>query len=1063
MSARSSRADRGPAGRLSVLERLLAFSIRRPAIVIVFALGVAAGGAVTFRDLRIDAVPDITNVQVQINTITEGLTPEEVEQQVTYPIETAMAGIPVVTETRSFSRYGLSQVAVVFKDGTDVYFARQRVNENLEDARANLPPDAHPGLGPITTALGEIYKWTVRAKPDAKKPDGTAYTTTDLREIEDWIIRPQLRNIPGVIEISSQGGFQPQYHVTPDPSRMVDYGLTFQNLVDALEANNSAAGGGFVEEKGEQLLVNTSGRLHTEDDIRNVVVATHAGVPIRISDIGAVGEGQELRGGAAMQMGEEVVLGTAMMLIGENSRVVSKRVEDRLADVNRTLPAGIVATPVYSRGKLVDATIETVRTNLVLGAVLVLIVLLLLLGNFIGAFIVAMVIPLSLMFAITGMVTWGISANLLSLGAIDFGIIVDGAVVMLENLMRRLGMRRAEQGSLSAVERREETLAASEEVARPVLFGVAIIMIVYLPILTLTGIEGKMFRPMAQVVLLALTGALIFALTFVPAMAMLLFRGSIPVGESRLMSRIHHAYRPVLDRALARRRGVVLAALAFVLLCGILATRLGSEFIPTLDEGDIVIIISHIPGTGLAQTLEMERSIERTIGRLPEVATVFSQIGTGDVANDPMPPNEGDIYVILKPRKEWPNHHKSKETLIHDIEEHIDVLPGNIYEFTQPIEDRFNELIAGVTSDVAIKVFGDDLEALRTSAERAANVLRRVRGSADVQVEAVAGLPLLTVDIDHQAAARYGLSVRDIQFTVRTALAGTTAGDLLSGDRRFPIVVRLPERLRSNVSELDQLPVPVPAGLGGTDSSGNAMRFIPLGEVAHMKLAEGPNEIGRENGKRLVIVEANVRGRDLGGFVDEARQKVDREVPLHAGYWITWGGQFQNLMAAHRRLNIVVPLALLLIFGLLYGAFGSVKDALLVFSGVPLALTGGVLALLLRGMPFSITAAVGFIALSGVAVLNGLVMVSFIRKLRDDGADLEAAIRQGCETRLRPVLMTALVASLGFVPMAVATGTGAEVQRPLATVVIGGIVSSTLLTLVVLPALFRMSHRDAAS
>jgi len=1049
-----------------VLERLLAFSIRRPAIVILFALGVAAAGAVTFRDLRIDAVPDITNVQVQINTVTQGLTPEEVEQQVTYPIETAMAGIPGVTQTRSFSRYGLSQVTIVFRDGTDVYFARQRVNENLEEARANLPPDAHPGLGPITTALGEIYKWTVRAKPEAKKPDGTPYTTTDLREIEDWIIRPQLRNTPGVIEISSQGGFQPQYHVTPDPSRMVDYGLTFQDLVDALEANNGAAGGGFVEEKGEQLLVNTTGRLHTEDDIRHVVVATHGGVPIRISDIASVGEGQELRGGAAMQMGEEVVLGTAMMLIGENSRVVSKRIEDRLAEVNRTLPKGVMATPVYSRGKLVDATIGTVRTNLVMGAALVLLVLLLLLGNLTGALIVALVIPLSLMFAITGMVVWGISANLLSLGAIDFGIIVDGAVVMLENLMRRLGLRREEKGApLSAAERREESLAASQEVARPTLFGVAIIMIVYLPILTLTGVEGKMFRPMAQVVLLALTGALIFAVTFVPAMATLLFRRPIAGGESRLMGIIHRWYRPTLERALARRRVVVLAAIAFVVVCGILATRLGSEFIPTLDEGDIVIIISHIPGTGLTQTLDMERGIEQALGGVPEVATVFSQIGTGDVANDPMPPNEGDIYVILKPRKEWPNHHKSKETLIHDIEERIDVLPGNIYEFTQPIEDRFNELIAGVTSDVAVKVFGDDLETLRHSAERAASVLRRVRGSADVKVEAVAGLPLLTVDIDHQAAARYGLSVRDIQTTVRTALAGTTAGDVLSGDRRFPIVVRLPERLRSNLRELDRLPVPVPAGLGGTDSSGNATRFIPLGEVAHMKLAEGPNEIGRENGKRLVVVEANVRGRDLGGFVDEARRKVARDVPLPAGYWITWGGQFENLMAAHRRLNIVVPLALLLIFGLLYGAFGSVLDALLVFSGVPLALTGGVLALLVRGMPFSITAAIGFIALSGVAVLNGLVMVSFIRKLRDDGQDLDTALRDGSETRLRPVLMTALVASLGFVPMAVATGTGAEVQRPLATVVIGGILSSTLLTLVVLPALYRMTHRvaDAAS
>jgi cobalt-zinc-cadmium resistance protein CzcA len=983
-----------------------------------------------------------------------------------------------VVETRSFSRYGLSQVTVVFRDGTDVYFARQRANERLQQAAAALPPGLTPELGPIATALGEVFKWTVEARPGARKEDGTPYTPTDLRDIQDWIIRPQLVNLPGITEVSSHGGFRKQFHVTPDPSKLVAYGLTFQDVIDGIEANNSSAGAGFIEQKGEQYLVGTTGRLKDENDIRQVVVTTRNGFPIHIADVATVGEGLELRGGAATERGEEVVVGTALMLIGENSRIVAERAEKRLAEVNRTLPPGILARPVYSRSKLVNATLETVRGNLTMGALLVIAILLALLGNFVAAVIVALIIPIALLFAVTGMVTWGISANLLSLGAIDFGILVDGAVVMMDNIMRRIARRQTELGRvLERDEQIAEAVRGSDEVARPTLFGVAIIMIVYVPILTLTGIEGKMFRPMAEVVLLALTGSLLFSLTFVPAAAALALRRRLSERESAPMRAIQRVYGPWLDRALRRRRLVLVLAVAFVAVCGLLATRLGSEFVPTLDEQDIVIILSHIPGTGLEQTLRMEKEIERTIAQFPEVATVFSQIGTADVANDPLPPSEGDIYVILKPRKQWPHPHEAKEKLIHRLEEQLDEIPGNLYEFSQPIEDRFNELIAGVTSDVAVRVFGDNLDELLAGAQRVATQLRAVKGSADVSVEQIAGLPTITIEIDHDAAARYGLTTRDIQTTVRTALAGSPAGEVIQGDRRYEIVVRLPERLRVDVRELEQLPIAVPSagrtagiafvgtseGLGSNRSGGPSgaerFQFVPLGTVAHLKLAEGPNEISRDDGKRRIVVQANVRGRDLGGFVREAQARVAAHVTLPPGYWVSWGGQFQNLIAARERLSIVVPLALLLIFAMLFAAFRSVIDALIVFSGVPLALTGGVLALLLRGLPFSITAAIGFIALSGVAVLNGLVMLSFIHRLRAEGADLDGAIRHGSESRLRPVLMTALVASLGFVPMAVATGIGAEVQRPLATVVIGGILSSTLLTLFVLPVLYRTIHR----
>ena len=1051
-----------------MLERALQFSIRHRSLVVLVTVATAILGVFSFTRLPIDAVPDITTVQVQINTVVEGLSPIEVEQRVTFPIETAMAGIPDLIDTRSLSRYGLSQVTVTFRDGTNIYFARQLVNERLQEARASLEGVADPQMGPIATGLGEIFMWTVESRPDAQKPDGSLYTPTDLREIQDWVIKPQLRTVRGVTEINTIGGYRKQYQVAPDPSRLNAYGLSLHDIQLALERNNSTAGGGYIGFKGEQYLVSTTGRVRTEEEIGSIVVATRNGIPVHVHDVAQVGQGRELRTGAATENGREVVLGTAFMLIGENSRTVSRRVAERLEQVNRSLPPGIEAVPVYDRTKLVDATLETVRTNLLEGAVLVVAVLLLLLGNITGALIVALVIPLSMLFAVTGMVHGKISANLLSLGAIDFGIIVDGAVVMVENMVRRFAMKQHELGRpLERHERLHETLRSGMEVARPTLFGVGIIMIVYLPILTLTGIEGKMFRPMAQVVLLALAGALILAFTFVPAMVALMLRGRVSEVESPAIRMANRGYVRGLRWALRRRRLVTAGALAFLLVCGFVATQLGSEFVPTLDERDIAIHALRIPGTSLDQAVAMQGGVEAALKSFPEVERVFSKIGTAEIANDPMPPSVSDVFVILKPQREWPDRGRPKADLIRAMEAKLDLLPGNLYEYTQPIQMRFNELIAGIRSDVAVKVFGDDLEVLVDVADGIAEELREVSGAADVKVEQVTGLPVLTVEIDRAAIARHGLHVADVQDVIRTALAGAEAGEVFEGDRRFEIVIRFPEAIRNDIRSLELLPVPVQAESRAMVASslpvahaGSRTEFVPLGAVARITLDEGPNQVSRENGKRRVVAQANVRGRDIGSFVTEAQERIAARVHVPAGYWITWGGQFENMIAARRRLAVVVPLALLLILMLLFGAFGSVKDALLVFSGVPLALTGGVLALAIRGMPLSITASVGFIALSGVAVLNGIVMLSFVRKLRAEGASVERSLMEGCVTRLRPVLMTALVASLGFVPMALATGTGAEVQRPLATVVIGGVLSSTLLTLFVLPALYRLTHRE---
>jgi cobalt-zinc-cadmium resistance protein CzcA len=1038
-----------------MIERILHFSIAQRIIVLLAVFGMAAAGLVSFQRLAIDAVPDITNVQVQINTVAPGYSPLESEQRITYPVETAMAGLPNLEQTRSLSRYGLSQVTVIFKDGTDIHFARQLVGQRLQEAKEKLPEGIMPGMGPISTGLGEIYLWTVEAADGAGKLDGSAYTPTDLREIQDWVIKPQLRNVPGVTEINSIGGYAKEYLVAPDPNRLASYGLTLADVLNALDRNNANAGAGYIERRGEQYLVRAPGQLRGIEDIRNVILAHPQGVPVRVKDVAEVEIGRELRTGAATDNGREVVLGTVFMLIGENSRSVSRAVDARMAQINRTLPAGVQAITVYDRTVLVDKAISTVRANLIEGALLVIAVLFVFLGNLRAALITAMVIPLSMLFTFSGMVAWKVSANLMSLGALDFGVIIDGAVVIVENCVRRLAHAQQAAGrALTREEKLREVFDASKESRRALVFGQLIIMAVYLPVFALTGVEGKMFHPMAITVVLALVGAMLLSVTFVPAAVALFIGERVTEKENRLMAAARRAYAPLLDKAMAAPAVVLAGAAAAVLLSGLLLTRMGSEFIPSLNEGDFALQALRVPGTSLTESLAMQRKLEGTLKeKFPEIERVFARTGTAEIASDPMPPNISDGYIMLKPEGEWPKPKRTREELRNAIEEEIEKLPGSNYEFSQPIQLRFNELISGVRSDVAVKVFGDDMTVLGEAAERIATRLRQVSGAAEVKVEQVSGMPMLSVDIDREKAARYGLNIADVQDAVATAVGGRQAGTLFEGDRRFSITVRLPEALRADIETLKRLPVALPKA----GSADGRTRFIPLAEVANLILTPGPNQVSRENGKRRVVVSANVRGRDLGSFVAEAQGAL-ADQPLPAGYWTSWGGQYENLQSASQRLRVVVPAALLLVLTLLYAMFGNLKDGLVVFTGIPFALTGGIAALWLRGIPLSISASVGFIALCGVAVLNGLVMLSFIRSLREQGMGLDEAVREGALTRLRPVLMTALVASLGFVPMALATGTGAEVQRPLATVVIGGILSSTLLTLLVLPVLYRLAR-----
>jgi len=1038
-----------------MFERIIRFAIEHRWLVMLAVIAMAAVGIYNYQKLPIDAVPDITNVQVQINTSAAGYSPLEVEQRVTFPIETVMSGLPGLEETRSLSRYGLSQVTVIFNDDTDIYFARQLVNQRIQEARENLPAGVTPMMGPISTGLGEIYLWTVESEPGAKKPDGTPYTPTDLREIQDWIIKPQLRQVPGVTELNSIGGFAKEYLIAPDPAKLSSYRLSLSDVVNAIDRNNSNVGMGYIERRGEQFLVRAPGQVQTLDDIRNTILSNVDGVPIRVRDVATVDVGRELRTGAATENGREVVLGTVFMLIGENSRAVSQAVASKMVEVNRSLPKGVVAIPVYDRTTLVDKAINTVKKNLLEGAVLVIVILFLFLGNIRAAIITALVIPLAMLFTFTGMVTYRVSANLMSLGALDFGIIIDGAVVIVENCVRRLAhAQEHHKRQLTLAERFHEVFAAAKEARRPLLFGQLIIMVVYLPIFALSGVEGKMFHPMAFAVVAALLGAMILSITFIPAAVALFIGKRVTEKENRIMVSAKRVYAPALEKVLRNGALVITSAVVLVLLSGLLATRLGSEFIPNLNEGDLALQAIRIPATSLSQSVEMQQKLEAGLkAKFPEIDRVFARTGTAEIASDPMPPNISDGYIMLKPESTWPAPKKTRAELVEAIEEEAEKYAGNAYELSQPIQLRFNELISGVRSDVAVKVFGDDMAVLETTGKEIAEVLQRVPGAAEVKVEQTGGLPMLTVDIDREKTARYGLNIGDVQEALAIATGGREAGTMFEGDRRFDIVVRLPEAMRTDLDALRQLPIPLPA------KEGSATAYIPLAEVATLNFTPGPNQISRENGKRRIVVSANVRGRDIGTFVPEAQAAIAAKVKVPAGYWTSWGGTFQQLESATQRLQIVVPLALFIVFTLLFAMFGNVKDGLLVFTGIPFALTGGVIALALRGIPLSISAAVGFIALSGVAVLNGLVMISYIRTLREEGMDLDQAITHGALTRLRPVLMTALVASLGFVPMAIATGTGAEVQRPLATVVIGGILSSTALTLLVLPLLYRLAHR----
>ncbi|MFW1937296.1 efflux RND transporter permease subunit [Acinetobacter baumannii] len=1031
-----------------LFDRIIQFSINNAIWVMMFVIAWIGVGIYSYQKLSIDAVPDITNVQVQINSQANGFTAPEVEQRITYPIENAMSGIPNLEQTRSISRYGLSQVTIIFKDGTDIYWARQLINQRLQEAKSALPDSIDPQMSPISTGLGEIYQWVVKAEPNAKKADGSAYSAMDLREIQDWIIRPQLQRVQGVAEVNSIGGYNKTYVVSPDLTRLQQLQIPLTDLQDALQNNNENRGAGFIEENGQQLTVRVPGMLMSIQDIQNVTVATKNGLPIRVADVASVSIGHDLRTGGATYNGQETVLGIAMMMMGENSKTIAKAIDDKVQEIQRSLPQGVVIETVYDRSSLVDKAIKTVAKNLIEGAILVIVILFIFLGNFRAALITACIIPLAMLFTLTGMAEQKISANLMSLGALDFGIIVDGAVVIVENCIRRLAEAQHLKGRLlTRSERFTEVFLAAKQARRPLIFGQIIIMVVYLPIFALAGVEAKMFHPMAMTVVLALLGAIILSVTFVPAAVALFITGEVKEKESRWMMTLKKGYAGLLDKAYAFRYVVVTAAVSILILTSAIATRVGSEFAPQLSEGDFALQLMRAPSTGIEESLKIQENVEKQLLKaFPEIKAIFARTGTAEVATDVMPPNISDGIVLLKPHDQWPNPKETIDELRTRMLQFVNQIPGNNSEFSQPIELRFNELISGVRSDIGVKVFGDDMQVLNQEAEKIAQQLRSIPGASEVKVEQTDGLPLLNVDVNHALAAQYGLSVKSIQDIVAASIGGQSVGQILQGDRRFDFVIRLQENMRTP-QQLAQLPIRLPNG-----------GLIQLQDVAKVENILGLAQVSRENGKRRVIVTANVRDRDLGSFVQEMQSKLAQQ-KLPSGYWLGYGGQFENLASATARMQIVVPMALIMIFVLLMAVFSNFKDSLLVFSGVPFALSGGLVALWLRDIPLSMSAGVGFIALSGVAVLNGLVMLTFIKELRAT-LDVHAATWKGAVLRLRPVLMTAFVASLGFIPMALATGTGAEVQRPLATVVIGGIISSTILTLVLLPVIYRWMNED---
>ncbi|RZT44262.1 cobalt-zinc-cadmium resistance protein CzcA [Sphingomonas sp. BK036] len=1056
-----------------MIGRIVTLSVEKRWLVLLLTIAAALLGIGALRQLPIDAVPDITNNQVQINVVAPALSPDQIEKQVAFTVETALAGIPGLEYTRSLSRNGFAQITAVFTEKTDIYFARAQVAERLRTAEEDLPEGVNPEMGPIATGLGDIFMWTVEyreldqvhhrnGEPGLQRdasyitPEGDhlvsdADKATYLRTVQDWIVTPQLKSTAGLAGVDSLGGYTKEYLVVPDVQRMAAMRLTLQDLTTALQRSNTSAGAGVVNRNGEGLAVRSDGRVRNADELARTVVATRESVPILLNQIATVRTGQGLRMGSASENGHEVVVGTAVMRIGENSRTVSTGVAERLTQIGRSLPVDVVVKPVMNRTELVNSTISTVARNLAEGAVLVIVVLFALLGNFRAALIAACVIPITMLLTSIGMLEAGVSANLMSLGALDFGLIVDGAVIIVENALRRLGEAQHGRDDVLTIEQRLGIVAASaREMIRPSVYGQAIIILVYAPLLTFTGVEGKMFEPMALTVIIALVFAFILSLTFIPAAIAIWLSKRVEEKESRVVTFLRQRYEPGLDAAMRRPTLTIGVAIGALALAGAAFTTLGQEFLPQLDEGNILVQAVRIPGTSVDQSQAMQFQVEKALAKAPEVRFAFSRTGTSEIASDPMPPNATDTFVILKPKKEWPDPGLSKEELVERLEKRLSTLPGNAYEITQPIQMRFNELIAGVRGDIAIKVFGDDFGEMNATADRIAGILRKTRGAADVRVEQTEGLPMLDIRPNRTAMSRVGVTAGDVQDTVAAAIGGRQAGVIFEGDRRFPVVIRMAESSRSDLTAVAQ--VPVPTGSGG---------FVPLSTVADIAVVDGPNQISRENGKRRVVVQANVRDRDVAGVVADARSAIDAQVKLPPGTYLEWGGQFENLASARDRLSVVVPICFVVIMFLLYGALGSVRDALIVFTGVPLALVGGILALVLRGMPFSISAAVGFIALSGVAVLNGLVMVSSIHDLMRQGMDRAVAAHQGALARLRPVAMTALVASLGFVPMALGHGAGAEVQKPLATVVIGGLISATLLTLFVLPTLYaRFGRRE---
>nr|WP_295107943.1 CusA/CzcA family heavy metal efflux RND transporter [uncultured Caulobacter sp.] len=1046
-----------------MLNRLIDLSVRFRWIVVLLAVALFAFGLKQLSRLPIDAVPDITNRQVQINTVAPALGPEEVERQVTFPLETALAGTPGLAETRSLSRHGFSQITAVFTEKTDLYFARTLVNERLQAARASLPAGLEPGMGPPVTGLGEVYIWTVEFKGAAGRP-GVPYVTpegetlrtdvekaTYLRTVQDWIVAPQLKTLDGVAGVDVLGGYVKEYAVHPDPAKLASRGISLPQLVEALEHANRIAGAGYVQRGGEAYIVRTDARVKSLAELADTPIGRRNGAVVKVSDVATVALGHAPRLGSASENGREVVIGTAMMLVGENSRTVAARVDERLKAIAPSLPPDVIIKPVLDRTRLVDATIRTVEHNLTVGALLVIAVLFFALGNFRAALITALVIPLSFLIAAIAMRKFGISGNLMSLGALDFGLIVDGAVVVIENTLGRLALRRQAEGrDLTAGERLSVAVDAAKEMARPAAFGQAIILLVYAPLLTFEGVEGKMFTPMAATVMFALAGAFVLSLTLVPALTALAVREPKGHGETKAMKAVRTRFEPVLHAAVAHPRAVAGGAVLALVLGVVAFFALGREFAPTLDEGGLLIQASRVPSISLEESQAMQFEVEKALSAQPEAALVFTRTGTAEIASDPMPPSASDTFVILKPRKDWPDPGLSKAKLVERMEGDLGKLIGNAYEFTQPIQMRFNELIAGVRSDVAVKVYGDDFAAMSRTADQIAASLRGVPGAADVKVEQISGQPTITASVDRTAAAALGVHASDAADALEIGLGGREAGRILEGDRRFDVMVRLDDAKRADPAVMGQLPV-VSESEGGS--------AIPLSSIARFDTAEGPNQVSRENGKRRIVVQANVRGRDLGGFVKDAQAAVAQDVKPTPGSWLDWGGQFENLERASARLAVIVPVVFLVIAVLLVFALGSAAEAALVFACVPLALVGGALALLLRGMPFSISAAVGFIAVSGVATLNGLVLMQSIKEKitsqnKGGQTDIAAAVIDGTVSRLRAVLTTALVAILGFIPMALAIGPGAEVQKPLATVVVGGLLTSTVLTLLVLPSFY---------